>query len=215
MGYLPAIIGGLTLGLFMAISVGPTLFAVIRYSLNHSYKSGLAFIIGVSASDIMYVTLANLATPFLQFLHRYEKAMGYGGGALLVVVGLAGFLKKYKPKRPSNNVPTLSQGHYLRIGLSGFLINTINPGVVINWLAAVTIIATHGAWYRIIFFGTCLLLVLGIDVLKVVLADKIRRRLTLRLIMYLQKTSALVLLGFGLVLIAITFFGVTISPEGA
>jgi threonine/homoserine/homoserine lactone efflux protein len=60
-----AVLKGLLLGLFMAISVGPTLFAVIKYSLNHSYKAGIAFILGVSLSDIMYVTIANVAAYWL------------------------------------------------------------------------------------------------------------------------------------------------------
>jgi threonine/homoserine/homoserine lactone efflux protein len=202
-----AIIGGLTLGLFMAISVGPTLFAVIRYSLNHSYKAGLAFVLGVSVSDILYVTLANLATPWLEALHKYEKWLAYIGGGLLAIIGLVGLLSKYKPQRPKQTKTTLSRGHYARIWTSGFLINTINPGVVVNWLGAVTIIAKQGTGFRVIFFSCCLGLVLGIDFLKVFLADSIRKRLTLRLIMYLQKISALCLFGAGLFLIGAAAFG--------
>ena len=89
------------MGLFMAISVGPTLFAVIRYSMNHSWKSGMAFVLGVSLSDILYVTLANLAAPFLEALHRYEKILAYGGGGILIAIGLHGILAKYRPQRPS------------------------------------------------------------------------------------------------------------------
>jgi len=202
-----AIIGGLTFGLFMAISVGPTLFAVIRYSLNHSYKAGLAFVLGVSVSDIIYVTLVNLAAPWLEALHKYEKWLAYIGGGLLAVIGLVGLLSKYKPQRPKQTQIALSRGHYARIFTSGFLINSINPGVVVNWLGAVTLIANQGAGFRTIFFTTCLVFVLGIDFLKVFLADSIRKRLTLRVIMYLQRISALCLLGAGLFLIGAAFFG--------
>ena len=47
-----AMLNGLLFGLFLAISVGPTLFALIKYSLHYSYKAGIAFVIGVSVSDI-------------------------------------------------------------------------------------------------------------------------------------------------------------------
>jgi threonine/homoserine/homoserine lactone efflux protein len=203
-----AVGGGLLLGLFMAISVGPTLFAVIRYSMNHSWKSGVAFVLGVSVSDIIFVTLANLAAPFLEMLHRYEKTLAYGGGGILIVVGLIGLLSKYKPQRPSKKLATISNGHYFRIFGSGFLINTINPGVIINWLTAVTIIANHGPGYRLVFFASCLILVLGIDFLKVLLADSIRKRLTLRIVMYLNRISAGVLFSFGVLIIALTLFGI-------
>lgn len=206
-----AIGGGLALGMFMAISVGPTLFAVIKYSLNHSYKAGLFFVLGVSISDVMYVTLANLAAPFLEYLHHYKDRLAYGGGAILIAIGLMGLIKKYKPKRPSSKLTSISNSQYFRIAGSGFLINTVNPGVVLNWLAAVTLIADKNSVYRIVFLSSCLVLVLGIDCLKVVLADAIRKKLTLRLVMYLQKLSSLILLLFGVVIIAITFFNVDIG----
>lgn len=207
--------GGLALGLFMAISVGPTLFAIIKYSLNHSYKTGLAFVLGVSISDIMYVAMANLAAPWLNFIYKYEKQVALIGGIILALVGLIGLLKKYKPVRPSSTQTIISNGHYFRIFASGFLINTANPGVIINWIASVTLVTnataqmtnTQGGIYRLVFFGTCLLLVLGIDFLKVFLADSIRKRLTLRKVMYLQKISAACLLVIGLALVLFTLFG--------
>lgn len=193
------------LGLFMAISVGPTLFAIIKYSLNHSYKTGLAFVLGVSISDIMYVSIANLAAPWLNFIYRYEKQVALTGGAILIVIGLFGLLRKYKPVRPSSGKSLISKGHYFRIFASGFLLNTANPGVVINWIASATLVTNatihmsqlESAIYRTTFFGSCLILVLGVDVLKVLLADKIRKRLTLRKVMYLQKISAACLLLIG------------------
>jgi threonine/homoserine/homoserine lactone efflux protein len=206
-----SVVGGLLLGLFMAISVGPTLFAVIRYSMNHSWKSGVAFVLGVSLSDILYVTLANLAAPFLQKLYQYERILEYGGGGLLIIIGLFGLLSKYKPQRPSQKLTTAGRGHYLRIFVSGFLINSLNPAVIFNWLFAVTAVAAHDQLYRFAFFASCLGLVLGIDFLKVLLADSIRKRLTLRLTMYLNKISAGILLAFGIVIIALAMLGVRLG----
>ncbi|MFA6150765.1 MAG: LysE family transporter [Chitinophagaceae bacterium] len=215
MSLISAILGGLLLGLFMAISVGPTLFAIIKYSLNHSYKTGLAFVLGVSISDIMYVTMANLAAPWLNFIYKYEKQVALIGGGVLLLIGLIGLIKKYKPVRPSSTKNIITNGHYFRIFASGFFINTANPGVIINWIASVTLVTnataemttTQGAIYRTVFFGTCLVLVLGVDALKVFLADSIRKRLTLRKVMYLQKISAACLFIIGIALVLFTLFG--------
>jgi threonine/homoserine/homoserine lactone efflux protein len=202
---------GAVLGLFMAISVGPTLFAVIRYSLVHSYRAGIAFVLGVSLSDALYVALANLAAPFLELLHRYEKWLAYGGGVLLVIIGAIGLFKKYKPQRPSQRVVDTSRNRYLAIFGSGFLINTINPGVIINWLAATTAIAGQSGMYRVVFFATCLGIVLGLDFGKVFLADAIRKKLTLRLVMWLQRISAFCLFAVGVFLIVATALGITME----
>jgi threonine/homoserine/homoserine lactone efflux protein len=131
MHLIDAVVKGILLGLFMAISVGPTLFAVIKYSLNHSYKAGLAFVLGVSFSDILYVTIANVAASWLEMLNEHKRAIAFGGAVILIIVGLSGLIKKYKPTKSTEPKLTISGGHYFKIWLSGFLINTVNPGVII------------------------------------------------------------------------------------
>ena len=208
MHFWSAVINGLGLGLFLAISVGPTLFAVIKYSVNHSYKAGIAFVLGVSISDIMYVTIANVAAQWLEMLNEHERTIAYGGSILLIGMGLYGLLDKYKPKRPNTKTVSITNAHYFKIWSSGFLINTINPGVIITWLAAVTATANTTVSYRIVFFGCCLGLILGIDFCKVFLADNIRRKLTLRRILYLHRISAACIFTIGLVLLVSTAFNI-------
>jgi threonine/homoserine/homoserine lactone efflux protein len=173
-----AVLKGILLGLFMAISVGPTLFAIINYSLHSSYKAGLAFVLGVSISDIMYVTIANKAANWLQFLNKYERYIAYGGAAILVIVGLRGIFSKKTSKEIPTEQVAIRKRDYFRIWGSGFIINTINPGVIISWLAAVTATVSSPGSYRLVLFGTCLGLILTIDFIKVFLADLIRRSLT-------------------------------------
>lgn len=198
----------------MAISVGPTLFAVLKYSLNHSYKAGLAFILGVSVSDIMYVVVANVAAVWLEMLGEHRRQIAFGGAIVLIIVGLLGVLGKYKPQRPSATKVSISGAHLFRIWSSGFLINTINPGVILSWLAAVTATANTTNLYRIIVFGCALGLILVVDVCKVFAADAIRRRLTLRRIMYLQKTSAFCILFVGVGLFISTVFNLHLPKKG-
>jgi threonine/homoserine/homoserine lactone efflux protein len=207
-----ALLGGLLLGFFMAISVGPTLFAILRYSLNHSYKAGLAFVFGVSISDLLFVSIANIATPILEWFHHYSKLLSYCAAILLIIVGAVGFIKKHKPKKPKIGLISVSRSQYFRIWLTGFLINTINPALALQWILAATGLAKENTIIRITFFGSCLALVLSIDLLKVYLADAIRRKLTLRRIMYLQRISALCILIFGVVLLALTILHIEFKP---
>lgn len=205
---LSAILKGLLVGLFMAISVGPTLFAIIKYSLNFSYKAGLAFVLGVSVSDAIYVIIANIAASWLQYLAPYERHIGFGGAVALMAIGLFGLLKKLKPKRPSSVQIAISHGDLAKIWLSGFLVNTLNPGVLITWLGAVTITTNTTGLYRFILFGVALVVILGIDFSKVFLADRIKRMLTVRKVIYVQRFSAACILVIGVVLFAGTVFNI-------
>jgi threonine/homoserine/homoserine lactone efflux protein len=201
-----AIFKGILLGLFMAISVGPTLFAIINYSLHFSYKAGIAFVLGVSLSDIMYVTIANTAANWLSYLKVYERYLAYGGGAILIVVGLVGIFGKNKPTQVTEQKLAIRKMDYFRIWGSGFLINTINPGVIISWLAAVTATVSSSGYYRFVLFGTCLGLILSIDFTKVFLADLIRKSLNPKRIRYLQIFSSVCLLFIGIMLLAGTAY---------
>jgi threonine/homoserine/homoserine lactone efflux protein len=197
-----AIIKGILLGLFMAVSVGPTLFAVIKYSLAYTYRAGLAFVLGVSLSDILYVTIANYAASWLRVLDNYRSGMALGGGAILVVAGIAGLVRRQKAPNAEVEILRITPGHYFKVWSSGFLINTINPGVVISWLTAVTATANTPGQYRFALFGTCLVLVLSIDFLKVFLAEKIRLRLTPGLVTMLHRLSSVILMVLGVLLMS-------------
>jgi len=210
---LDAIIKGILVGLFMAISVGPTLFVIIKYSLSYSHKAGLAFVLGVSLSDFMYVTLANVAAPLLKHLEPYERALTMAGGIVLMIMGISGLVKKHKPKRRSAEPVTLSGGRYFRIWLSGFLINTFNPGVIVTWLGIVTLTIGTTVFYRFVLFATCLIIILGIDFLKVFLAHRIKGLLTPRRIIYMQRFSAACILGIGAFLLIKSFLNIHTTPS--
>ena len=199
-----ALIKGLLLGLFMAISVGPTLFAILKYSLNYSYKAGIAFILGVSISDIMYVTLANTAAHWLLMLQQFEKPIALSGSALLFAMGLRSLFTKPKAFNLNTDINAISNAHYLKIWANGFFINTLNPGVIITWLAAVTACISSTTVYRITLFANCLVLILSIDFLKVFLADLIRRTITPQKVYLLQVVAALCLMGIGTYMAIIT-----------
>lgn len=207
MNYWDIILRGILLGLFVAISVGPTLFAVIRYSMHHTYKAGIAFVLGVSISDILYVSLSMIATEWLAFLKDHQDIIGYLGSGLFIIMGLYQFLKKYKPKKPKRDgAVDVSNSTYMKIVGSGFLLNTLNPAVVILWMGASITVAEYTLAQKLLFFGVCLGLVLGIDFCKVFLAEKIRNWLTLRKIMYLNKISALCIVFFGVILLLRVIF---------
>jgi threonine/homoserine/homoserine lactone efflux protein len=79
--------------------------------------------------------------------------------------------------------------------------NTLNPSVFIFWIYASTVVIDHTLQQKIIVFSTCLLWMLGSDILKVFLAGKIRNRLTPHNIHIINRINGLLLVIFGIALV--------------
>ena len=197
-----ALLKGLTLGLLLSISVGPVIFSIIKQSLNNGHKGGLAFVLGVSLSDITLVFVSNVFTTVFSYLTKHRDLIGIAGSTFLIIMGIYFiFFKKVRVNDSGVQVVQLSRRDYIRTFLSGFFMNTLNPAVFIFWLTTSTTLITLSAEYRFIAFLTCLLFVLATDILKVLMAQKIRKRLTPHNIQILSRINGLVLLGFGVVLL--------------
>ena len=199
---LAALLKGLTLGLLLSISVGPVIFSIIKQSLNHGHKGGFAFIAGVSASDVSIVIISNLFTQLFDNLLDYKVPIGIGGSALLIALGVyVTFFKKIKVSPDGMQVIQMETHHYVKIFLSGYFMNLLNPSVIGFWLLTSTSLVVLTLNYRLVVYITCLIVVVGFDVLKVMLAGKIREKLTAHNIHIINRISGLILIGFGIALI--------------
>ena len=193
---------GLTFGLLLSISVGPVLFSIIKQSLNNGHRGGLAFVIGVSASDVALVLISNIFTRLFESMKVYKTEVGVVGCIFLVSMGIYFlFLKKVKVNDEGKQVFKFRKRDYAKIFLSGFFMNTLNPAVFIFWITTSTAVITHSIRYKAIFFTTCLLWMLGTDILKVMLAGKIRNRLTPHNIHIINRINGIILIVFGFALI--------------
>ncbi|RFM30272.1 LysE family translocator [Deminuibacter soli] len=203
-----ALVKGLALGLMLSISVGPVIFSIIKQSINNGHRGGYFFIAGVSGSDITLVLVCNLFTQLFQSVMSHEKVIGIGGSIFLIVLGLYNFFFKKTVLADDASVKTkvFRKRDLFGIFFSGFFMNLLNPGVFLFWFAAsATILADaktedHPIQYRIIVFSVCLLFVLCSDILKVLLAGKIRPKLTGHNVHIINRISGLILIGFGVAL---------------
>lgn len=197
-----AIVKGLALGLMLSISVGPVIFSIIKQSLNHGHKGGFAFIAGVSASDISIVIISNLFTQLFENLLDYKVAIGIGGSTLLIALGIyVTFFKKIKVNEDGMQVIKMETHQYVKIFLSGYFMNLLNPSVIGFWLITSTSLVVHPLNYRLLVYLSCLVVVLGFDILKVMLAGKIREKLTPHNIHIINRIGGMILIGFGIALI--------------
>ncbi len=202
-----AVLKGFAISLLLIISVGPVIFAIFKQSISNGYKAGFSFVGGVWFSDVVWVILSNVFSTLVIQLLSFKREIGFAGSLFLMAMGIFYlFFKKVHLKEDENKIVITTRAH-ARIALSGFLINTLNPGVIFFWLTTATAIAaTHTVQQRIVIFSTCILVNTGTDILKVLMAGKIRTKINERVIGLINKISGLILLGFGVALLVGVFY---------
>jgi threonine/homoserine/homoserine lactone efflux protein len=203
-----SILKGLGLGFFLALSVGPVIFTIIKQSINNGIKGGLSFVAGVWLSDILLVFLSNFFSEMVSYLLKYKTAIAIVGSLFLLIMGVFYiFFKKVQLSEDNDLLKKFSTSDFTKIALSGFLINTLNPGVIIFWLInATAFAATNTLPERIIIFSVCLIVNIAADLIKIMTAEKIRERLTPRHIVLINKISGSILVLFGIVLMLNVLF---------
>lgn len=73
------IFNGLKLGIVLTFLVGPVFFTIIQTSVERGFWSGVVVSLGVSVSDILYVTICYFG--LVQFINKpeFRLYLTYGG----------------------------------------------------------------------------------------------------------------------------------------
>ena len=203
------IVKGITLGLLLSIAVGPILFTILKQSINNGIKGGLAFIIGVSLSDISLVVASNFFTELFTTLNTRRDAIGIIGSTFLISVGIYFlFFKQVKANEEGKQLLKFRKRDYLKLMITGYFMNILNPAIIIFWLTTSTAFAGHSINQRILIFTIALVMVLVSDFAKVLFANKIRSKLTIKNILLINRVNGMILIGFGVVLLwGLIFYG--------
>lgn len=208
---LEAFIKGAGLGILLSFAVGPILFSIIKQSLNNGYRGGLAFVAGVSASDITLVLVSNVFTQLFAELNTYRNQIGIAGCIFLVTMGIYFiFFKKVKVNEEGKQLLIkFRKRDYAQMFASGYLMNTLSPACILFWITWSTTLIVHTIHDRIIIFTTCLVVVLALDIAKVLLAGRIRNRMTPHNIHILNRINGIILVVFALALA----YGILLHPH--
>ena len=201
---LEPIVKGFGLGMILAISVGPVIFTILKQSINNGQKGGFSFVAGVWFSDILLVILSNMFSTLVMSALEFKTTIGYVGAAFVISLGIYYLFFKKVYLGEDKNVVLLQFGKkaFTKAFMSGFIINTLNPSVMLFWLInATAFAASHTVSERIVIFSICLGVNILADILKVVLAAKVRHSLTPHNINIINKVSGTILIGFGLAII--------------
>lgn len=204
------ILAAIPFGIVLAFTIGPVFFVLLETSITKGFKSALIFDCGVMLADVIFILVAFFSTSKLLDKIKDDPNFLIFGGVLLVVYGIISFMKTSKSFREivrEYHKVEIKKG-YGKLFLKGFLLNFINIGVLLGWVAFIVLgnSLTTSEDGVVVFLSTILIVYFLIDLVKIVIAKKLRHQLTPRLIFKTKKIIALVILGFGVLLLTQGFF---------
>lgn len=170
---------GLILGITVAITLGPALVALLQTSIKHGVKTGIFLAMGIFTSDFFLVFLAFFGVSEIITAPKFHLAFGILGGILMISYGIYTVFRKI-PK--TEQVEVISEIHVKRPGVmpyyfKGFILNIANPSLWFFWIFwVVSINSTYGGDRKSVamFFAGALGMILTTDILKCILANKIK-----------------------------------------
>lgn len=196
-----SIITGFGLGLVLAVSVGPVIFTILKQSINNGKQGGLSFVAGVWVSDIVLVVISNMFSLLVVEALYFKTTIGYVGAGFIISLGLyyLFFKKIYSGEDKNSLVIQFGKRAFTKAFVSGLLINTLNPSVLLFWLInATAFTASHSLAERAVLFSVCIGVNILADILKVSLAAQLRHKLTPKVVAIINKVSGTILVLFGL-----------------
>ena len=172
---------GLVLGITVAITLGPALFALLQTSIKHGVKIGISLAFGIFASDLLIVVGAFFGVSEIVTDPSYRLVFGIIGGIVMTTFGIFTFFKKV-PK--TEQIEVITEIKVKRPGpipyfFKGFILNIANPSLWFFWITCVVSISStySGPDKRksvASFFIGALAMVLATDILKCILANQIK-----------------------------------------
>ena len=190
------------LGFLLSFVIGPVFFVLLETSATRGFRAGLSFDLGVILADIFFITIAYFSS--FQLLENLSNQPGLYvfGGVILLVYGITNFFKKSTDKGDPDI--TKRGSGYLYLFIKGFILNFINIGVLVFWLGVIIVVgpSLNNDPERILdFFSAMLGAFFGTDILKILLAKQLKKKLTHQRILQVRKGLGILLIICGLVLI--------------
>ncbi|MCB0639761.1 MAG: LysE family transporter [Lewinella sp.] len=207
---------GIWLGLGLSVLTGPMFFLYLKVGVERGFRAGATAGLGAWISDLLYILVAYFAIQRLLTLVEtpgFTFYTGLVGGCVLMVMGAATLWQSFQPAQPlpAKSAPRSrhSPKALSRLFLQGFAINAFNPFAIFFWLGVMT---TASAGQGMLtgpqataLFGGILGTVILTDLLKVLLAKRIRIWVRPVYLLRLRQVAGAMFVLFGLVLMIRVF----------
>ncbi len=191
------------LGILLCFLIGPVFFIVLETAATKGFRAAIVFDLGVVTADFFFIAIAYFSSYRLINSIKDEPALYIFGGLIMVTYGIISFLKLKKINKENEEVieEIIQKTNYRSLYFKGFILNFINVGVLGFWLL---IFLTFGPVLQlktsrlIVFFSAVIITYLLFDVVKMVLAKKLKNKMTPVNILKIKKLTSLLLIVFGI-----------------
>ena len=196
---------GIAVGFVIAAPVGPVGMMCIHRTITDGKILGFVTGLGAAIADTLYGCIAAFGLGFLaQELVSNQILLRSFGGAVLCIIGLRALLNR---RAPDPVAPKRDQ--LFRVFVSSFIITVTNP---LTMLSFVAIFAAIGIAEVTDQMGWGIALVAGVFIgsglwwmLLTSIAGIFHKRLEEATAIWVGRVSGVVILGFGVVLLVLTF----------
>ena len=172
----------------------------------------------LAISDIFFITIDYFGSHQILEKIKDEPSLFIFGGIILTVYGLISLLKKKEQIIIEDvNLGVVKKNIYLKLFLKGFFLNFINIGILAFWIGMIVVIGPNVDMDSFIIFNFFAVVIISyflVDLIKIYLAKQLQKKLTRRVILKIKRGMGILLIIFGLFLIAKGLFpkrGVTIE----
>lgn len=203
---------GMIVGFSMSvIFIGPALFALIQTSIKNGFRSAAAMALGISLSDALLVFLSYLGAE--QFLTNPKVKLyeGIAGSVVLFAFGIYELFQKQEDEKDAKLEKVLEDKVNRRLHwmlAKGFVLNILNPFVLFLWITWMTNVSSHYNTSREIlsFSAGTLGMIFFLDLLKSLAANRLKKILTHKLMLFIHYIMVIALIISGIVLLYMTIY---------
>lgn len=189
---------GMLYGLVFILALGPAFFALFQTALKNGFKRAMLVSLGVNMSDAIAVSLILLGMKSFLEDQRFEYWLGIVGVVVLISFGCYSLFKKggmEKIKESKNR-------RLVSFWLKGFLLNGLNPIIVLSWVGVVGGVSSLGysTEEQFWFFGGVFSTVLLLDIVKTLMITRLHSIINDRFVRVTNRLIGAVFITFGLAL---------------
>lgn len=194
---MPPFINGILIGLIFLFSLGPAFFALIQTSIQQGFRKAMFFAIGISLSDVLFVLIILFGLAKILETDSFKFWMAIFGSIMLTGYAIYSWIKKPVVEE----VEMTNDANFAKYALKGFVLNGLNPFIIISWATWVGTIAVKFDYdfpEQLQFFVGMLMSILSLDLIKAFIANKLKHMITVKFVRKMNRVVAVIIFVFAL-----------------